>query len=140
MCGINVYRVPCLDCSVRKEELWRLREGVHELALPAENKPKPWPLRPLTDRSTVPLRAFCLLFRKKGTLLPYPFFLLCFQCPWLYFFWYSWSPLYTDTLFKLHPHPAKTFHSYFRKRVHLKFCSLLTFLISCHDVGDRYEL
>lgn len=137
MCGINAYRVPRLDYSVRKEELWRLREGVHELALTAENKPKPWPLRPLTDRSIhCSLRAFCFLFRKKGTLLPYPFFLLCFQCPWLYFFWDRWSPLYTYTLFKLHP-PPKTLHSYFRKRVNVKFCSLLTFPISCHDVGDR---
>lgn len=66
MCGINAFRVPLLDYSVRKEELWRLREGIHELALPAENKPKPWPLRPLMDRSTVPLRAFAFSSEKKA--------------------------------------------------------------------------
>lgn len=86
MCGINAYRVPRLDYSVRKEELWRLREGVHQLALTAENKPKPWPLRPLTDRSTVPLRAFCFLFRKKRHIIAISFLFALFSVPLAIFF------------------------------------------------------
>ena len=38
MCGVDACRVLGLDCSVRKEEPLEMREGMHALALPAENK------------------------------------------------------------------------------------------------------
>lgn len=89
-----------------------------------------------TDRSTVPLEPFAFSSEKKAHYCHILSFCFVFSALG-YIFSGIGGLLCTPTPSLNYTPPPKTLHSYFRKRVNVKFCSLLTFPISCHDVGDR---
>lgn len=115
------------------------RKGVHELLFLQKTNPNPGLWGPSRTDPLLPLKPFAFSSEKKAHYCHILSFCIVFSAHG-YIFSGIGGLLCTPTPSLNYMPPLQTLHSYFRKRVHVKFCSLLTFPISCHDVGDLYEL